>query len=83
MNLRTPCPESPEGKGCKLCNLNVLYRQDLSLRKGRILYPGCEHHMCIQETGTSWECVKREALNRYGWRRSRYSCVGLRRLGAM
>ena len=32
--------------------------------------------------GTSWEGVKREALNRLGWRRSVRSCVGLRRLGA-
>ena len=26
--------------------------------------------------------IKREALNRLGWRRSVHSCVGLRRLGA-
>ena len=36
----------------------------------------------LKEMGTSWEGVKREALNRLGWRRSLRSCVGLRRLGA-
>ena len=36
----------------------------------------------LKEMGTSWEGVKREALNRLGWRRSVRSCVGLRRLGA-
>ena len=38
----------------------------------------------LREMGTSWEgvSVKREALNRLGWRRSVSSCVGLRRLGA-
>ena len=36
----------------------------------------------LKEMGTSWEGVKREALNRLGWRRSERSCVGLRRLGA-
>ena len=36
----------------------------------------------LKEMGTSWECVKREVLNRLGWRRSVRSCVGLRRLGA-
>ena len=34
------------------------------------------------EMGTSWESVKRGALNRLGWRRSKRSCVGFRRLGA-
>jgi hypothetical protein len=37
----------------------------------------------LEEMGTSWEGVKREALNRLGWRRSMHSCVGLRRLGAV
>ena len=32
--------------------------------------------------GTSWEGVKREILNRLGWRRSVPNCVGLRWLGA-
>ena len=36
----------------------------------------------LREMGTSWEGVKRETLNRLGWRRSVRSCVGLRRLGA-
>ena len=36
----------------------------------------------LKEMGTSWEGVKREALNRWGWRRSLRSCVGLRRLEA-
>ena len=36
----------------------------------------------LKEMGTSWEDVKREALNRLGWRRSVRSCVGLRWLGA-
>ena len=36
----------------------------------------------LKEMGTSWAGVKREALNRLGWRRSVRSCVGLRRLGA-
>ena len=36
----------------------------------------------LKEMGTSWEGVKREALNRLGWRKSVRSCVGLRRLGA-
>ena len=36
----------------------------------------------LKEMGTTWEGVKREALNRLGWRRSMCSCVGLRRLGA-
>ena len=35
----------------------------------------------LKEMETSWEGVKREALNRLGWRRSVRSCVGLRRLG--
>ena len=38
----------------------------------------------LNEMGTSWEGVKREALNRLGWRRSVCSCVGTRqRLGAV
>ena len=32
----------------------------------------------LREMGTSWEGVKREALNRLGWRRSVHSFVGLR-----
>ena len=36
----------------------------------------------LKEIGTSWEDVKREALNRLGWRRSVRSCDGLRWLGA-
>ena len=36
----------------------------------------------LMEIGTSWEGVKREALNRLGWRRSVRSFVGLRWLGA-
>jgi len=32
----------------------------------------------LNELGTSWEGVKREALNRLRWRRSVHSCVGLR-----
>ena len=36
----------------------------------------------LKEIGTSWQGVKREALNRLGWWRSVRSCVGLRRLGA-
>ena len=36
----------------------------------------------LKEMGTSWDGVKREALNRLGWRRSVRSCVGLRWLGA-
>jgi len=32
--------------------------------------------------GILWEVVKKEALNRLGWRRSVRSCFGLRRLGA-
>ena len=35
----------------------------------------------LGEMGTSWEGVKKEALNRLGWRRSVRSCVGLRGLG--
>ena len=35
----------------------------------------------LKEMGTSWEGVKREALNRLGWRRSVCSWVGLRWLG--
>jgi hypothetical protein len=37
----------------------------------------------LKEMGISWEGVKREALNRLGWRRSVRSCVDLRRLGAV
>ena len=36
----------------------------------------------LKEMGTSWEGVKREALDRLGWRRSVRSCDDLRRLGA-
>ena len=36
----------------------------------------------LKEMGTSWEGVKREALNRLGCRSSVRTCVGLRRLGA-
>ena len=36
----------------------------------------------LKEMGTSWEGVKRKALNRLGGRRSVRSCVELRRLGA-
>ena len=36
----------------------------------------------LKDTGTFWEGVKRETLNKLGWRRSARSCVGLRRLGA-
>ena len=36
----------------------------------------------LKEMGTSWDGVKREALNRLGWRRRVRSCVGLLRLGA-
>ena len=34
----------------------------------------------LKEMGTSWEGVKREALNILGWKRSVRSCVGFRRL---
>ena len=36
----------------------------------------------LKDMGTSWEGVKREALNRLGRKRSVRNCVGLRRLGA-
>ena len=36
----------------------------------------------LKEMGTSWEGIKRDALNRLGWRRSVRSCIGIRRLGA-
>jgi hypothetical protein len=36
----------------------------------------------LREIETSREGVKREALNKFGWRRSVLSCVGLRRLYA-
>ena len=36
----------------------------------------------LKEMGTSWDGVKREALNRLGWRRSVCSYLGLRQLGA-
>jgi hypothetical protein len=36
----------------------------------------------LMEMGTSWEGVKREALNRIGLRRSVRSCLGFKRLGA-
>jgi hypothetical protein len=37
----------------------------------------------FKEMGTSWEVIKRVALNRLGWRRSMHICVGLRRLIAV
>jgi len=37
----------------------------------------------LKEMGISWENVKREALNKLGWRRSVCSCVGIRRFGAV
>ena len=37
----------------------------------------------LKEMGTSCEGVKREVLNRLGWRRSVRNCVGLRRLGVV
>ena len=37
----------------------------------------------LREMGTSLEGVKREALNRWRWRKSVNSCVGLRRLGEL
>jgi hypothetical protein len=36
----------------------------------------------LREIKTSWEGIKREALNTIGWRRIVHNCVGLRRLGA-
>ena len=36
----------------------------------------------LKEMGTSLEGVKREALNRLGWKKSVRSCVGHRRLDA-
>ena len=36
----------------------------------------------LKDMGTSWEDLKREALNRLGWRRSMCSSVCLRRLSA-
>jgi len=36
----------------------------------------------LKEMRTSWESVKKEALNRLGWRKNVCSCVGLRHLGA-
>jgi len=36
----------------------------------------------LKEMGTSWEGVKREALNRLGWRRSVHSCDGFSWLSA-
>ena len=36
----------------------------------------------LKEIGTTWEVVKRDALNRLGWRRSVRSCIDLRQLGA-
>jgi len=36
----------------------------------------------LKEMGTSWEVLKRETLNKLGWRRSVRSSVGLRRLSA-
>jgi len=32
----------------------------------------------LREIGTSRERVKREALNKFGWRRSVRSCIGFR-----
>ena len=37
----------------------------------------------LKEIGTSWEGVKRDALNGLGLRRSVHSCVGLRRFGVL
>ena len=37
----------------------------------------------LKEMKTSWEGVKRKALNRLGWRRSTVSSVGLRQLDAV
>ena len=36
----------------------------------------------LKDMGTLWDGVKREALNRLGWRRSVRSCVGLRLLSS-
>ena len=36
----------------------------------------------LREMRTLWKGVKREALNRLGWRMSVCICVGLRRLGS-
>jgi len=36
----------------------------------------------FKEMGTSWEGVKKGALNRSGWRRSVHFCVGPRQLGS-
>jgi hypothetical protein len=36
----------------------------------------------FKEMRTSWEGVKRESLNRLGWRRSMHSGLGFRRRGA-
>jgi len=36
----------------------------------------------LNEMGIFWESVKREALNRLGWKRTELSRVDLRRLGA-
>ena len=36
----------------------------------------------LRDIGTSWEGVKRKALNRLGQRRRMLSCVALRWLGA-
>jgi hypothetical protein len=36
----------------------------------------------LRGMGTSGEDVKRETLDRFGWKRSVRSCVGLRWLGA-
>ena len=61
----------------------VLFGQPFKA-KGRACRPmGWEDVKDFREMGTSWEDVKREALNRLGLRR-RNGCsfVGLRRLGA-
>jgi hypothetical protein len=36
----------------------------------------------LRKMGTSWDILKREALNKLEWRRKVRSCVGLRWLGA-
>jgi hypothetical protein len=35
----------------------------------------------LKEMGTSWEALKREALNRVGWRRNMHNCFDLWWLG--
>jgi hypothetical protein len=36
----------------------------------------------LSKIGNSWEGVKREALDRLGWRKGMYSCVSVRWFGA-